>query len=56
MFTSTFIVELIKDDVVIVRDIHGTPLDCLECIDEVPRWYRESLDKFNRQQASQKSV
>lgn len=56
MFTSTFIVELIKDDVVIVRDIHGAPLDCLGSIDEIPRWHREFLDKFKRQQASKESV
>lgn len=49
MFTLSFIVEVIKDDVVIVRNIQGTPLDCLSSVSDIPDWYSEFIDKINIQ-------
>lgn len=49
MFTSSFFVEVIKDDVVIVRNIQGDVLDCLSSVSDIPNWYSQFIDKINKQ-------
>lgn len=49
MFTSSFIVEVIKDDVVIVRNIQGNPIECLSSVSDIPNWYSQFIDKINKQ-------